>query len=185
MRRTRVVLTAALVGAGLLLAGCGSADEGDTGESGGEESAAEEMAGDDDTEGTDEDMTEEDDGDMMAATALTTAETDLGTILTDGDGNTIYLFTNDEEGVSNCDGECIAKWPAVEGEPEAGAGVDAALLGSIERSDGTVQATYNGHPLYYFVQDSSPGDTTGQGVNEVWYVLSPEGEMIEAMDDMG
>ncbi|WP_159621669.1 hypothetical protein [Ruania rhizosphaerae] len=183
MRRTRLALTATLMGAGLLLAGC--ADEGGT-DPAEDETTAEDMADEDMTDEETDDMSEEDmdDGDMMAGT-VATAETDLGTILVDGEGMTLYLFTNDEPGVSNCEGECIENWPALEGEPEAGDGVDAALLGSIERSDGTVQATYNDWPLYYWVQDSAPGDTTGQGVNDVWYVVSPEGEMIEGMDDMG
>lgn len=109
-----------------------------------------------------------------------TAETDLGTILVDGDGMTLYLFTNDSPGVSVCEDACLAAWPALLGEPEAGEGTDEALLGTLERSDGTTQVSYNGWPLYYWAQDSAPGDTTGQGVNDVWWVVSPAGEPIGA-----
>ena len=59
------------------------------------------------------------------------------------------------------------------GEPQAGEGTDQALLGTITRSDGTMQVTYNGWPLYYWAQDKAPGDTTGQGVNKVWWVSTP------------
>jgi predicted lipoprotein with Yx(FWY)xxD motif len=92
---------------------------------------------------------------------------------------TLYLFTNDSPGVSTCEGGCLDAWPPLLGEPEAGAGANADLLGTIERSDGTTQVTYNDWPLYFWAQDSAPGDATGQGVNEVWWVVSPEGEAIE------
>ena len=94
---------------------------------------------------------------------------------------TLYLFTNDSEGTSNCEGGCAASWPPLltDGEPEAGDGVDATLLGTTERTDGTTQVTYNGLPLYFFASDQSAGDTSGQGVGDVWYVVSPEGEAVE------
>jgi predicted lipoprotein with Yx(FWY)xxD motif len=109
-----------------------------------------------------------------------TAESDLGTILVDGEGRTLYLFTNDSPGVSNCEGGCLAAWPPLLGEPEAGTGADGALLGTLVRDDGTTQVTYNDWPLYYWAQDAAPGETTGQGVNDVWWVVSPEGEPIGA-----
>lgn len=122
-----------------------------------------------------------DDGPVLA-----TAETDFGTVLVDGDGQTLYLFTQDSPGTSVCEADCLAAWPPFEGEPAAGEGVDEGLIGSIERSDGTTQATYDEWPLYYFAQDSSAGDVSGQGVNDVWYVVSPDGEAImEAPADTG
>lgn len=107
-------------------------------------------------------------------------DSDLGTILVDAEGNTIYFFANDEEGVSNCTGECLANWPPVlsEGTPEAGDGVSAEL-GTIPRPGGTPQVTVNGFPAYYFVGDSAPGDTTGQGVGGIWWVFGADGEPIE------
>jgi predicted lipoprotein with Yx(FWY)xxD motif len=108
------------------------------------------------------------------------ADSDLGSILTDADGMTIYFFANDTEGVSNCEGDCLANWPPVEAEddPVAGEGVTAEL-GTIERSDGTRQLTVNGFPAYYFAGDSAAGDTNGQGVGEVWFVFGADGEPIE------
>jgi predicted lipoprotein with Yx(FWY)xxD motif len=108
------------------------------------------------------------------------ADSDLGSILTDADGMTIYFFANDTEGVSNCEGDCLENWPPVEAEdsPVAGEGVTAEL-GTIERSDGTTQLTINGFPAYYFAGDSAAGDTNGQGVGEVWFVFGADGEPIE------
>jgi predicted lipoprotein with Yx(FWY)xxD motif len=110
---------------------------------------------------------------------VATAESDHGTILVDGEGRTLYVFGNDEPGVSNCADACAEAWPPLVGEPEAGEGVDEALLGTIEREDGETQVTVNELPLYYFAQDAAPGDTNGQGLNDVWWVVSPEGEPIE------
>lgn len=115
------------------------------------------------------------------AAAVQVAESeDLGSFLVDERGMTLYLYTEDTPNTSNCYDDCAAAWPPLltEGEPTAGEGVDAALLGTTERTDGTVQVTYNGWPLYYWVRDSAPGDTTGQDVGEVWYVVSPEGEAV-------
>jgi predicted lipoprotein with Yx(FWY)xxD motif len=97
------------------------------------------------------------------------ADSSLGSILVDGDGNVLYLFTPDEQGDSVCYDECAGFWPPLVGEFDAGDGVDAALMGSVAR---------NGWPLYYFANDAAPGDTNGQGVNEVWYVLDAAGDGI-------
>jgi predicted lipoprotein with Yx(FWY)xxD motif len=119
------------------------------------------------------------DAGVGAAVAL--ADSELGGILTDADGNTIYYFANDTAGVSNCTGECLANWPPVEasGSPTAGDGVTAEL-GTITRDDGTTQLTVNGFPAYYFAADSAAGDTNGQGVNDVWWVFGADGEPIES-----
>jgi predicted lipoprotein with Yx(FWY)xxD motif len=108
------------------------------------------------------------------------ASSDLGEILVDAQGFTLYLFRNDEDGESTCYATCAGTWPpsTVEGEPTAGEGLDPALLGTHERTDGTTQVTYNGHPLYRFSNDQAPGDANGQGIGGNWYVVSPEGEQI-------
>ena len=104
----------------------------------------------------------------------------LGDFLVDAEGMTLYLFTKDAENVSNCYDDCAAAWPPLLTGSEAtvGEGLDASLLGTTERTDGTTQVTYGTWPLYYWVKDEAPGDTTGQDVGEVWYVVSPAGEAV-------
>ncbi len=113
-----------------------------------------------------------------AALTLAAAESDLGTIIVDGDGNTLYLFTPDNQGDSVCYDQCAEAWPPLTGIVTAGNGLDDTLFGTAPRTDGDDQVTYNGWPLYYFVQDTGPGDTNGQGVNNVWYVLDAAGNGI-------
>jgi predicted lipoprotein with Yx(FWY)xxD motif len=107
----------------------------------------------------------------------------LGRILVDGKGITLYDFVKDRGTTSACYGACAALWPPLisNGKPLAGPGVRASLLGTTRRKDGKLEVTYNGHPLYYFVTDRKPGQTTGQGVNQFggpWWVLSPAGKEI-------
>lgn len=122
---------------------------------------------------------------IVTAGQLITDSSDLGTYLTDSQGRTLYMFTNDSPGKSVCEGDCLVAWPPVVGEVTAGEGVDPSLIRSIERSDGTVQATYAEWPLYYWIEDKKPGDTTGQGVGDVWYVLSPDGKIIKKVPSAG
>lgn len=104
----------------------------------------------------------------------------LGKILVDGEGITLYGFTKDEPGKSNCFGECLDKWPPflTQGAPILGEGVDPALVGTATLSDGSMIVTYNQMPLYYWYDDKAPGDTDGQDVGKVWYVVSPTGVMV-------
>ena len=101
---------------------------------------------------------------------------ELGRFLVGADGMTLYLFTVDEEGVSNCYDQCAAAWPPLlvqTGEmPVPGFGVTGEL-GVTERTDGTLQVTYDGRPLYFWINDEEPGDTTGHEVNDVWFVVEP------------
>lgn len=103
--------------------------------------------------------------------------------LVDGDGLTLYLFVNDEQAASVCFDDCAVMWPPmlVGSELVAGEGVDGALLDRIERPDGTEQVTYNGWPLYYYAADLSAGNTTGQGIGDVWYVIDTEGNALEQL----
>lgn len=114
-------------------------------------------------------------------TVAVTDNDELGEILTDADGRTLYVFLNDEGGESTCADACAQTWPplAADGEPTAGEGVDAELLGTTERDDGDMQVTYNDRPLYHYATDEAPGDTNGQGVGDRWYVVGPDGEPIE------
>jgi predicted lipoprotein with Yx(FWY)xxD motif len=106
------------------------------------------------------------------------ADSSFGSILVDGDGNTLYLFMPDNQGESVCYDECEATWPPLVDDVQPGDGIDAALIGSAARTDGSDQVTYNGWPLYYFANDAAPGDTNGQGINDVWYVVDPQGDPI-------
>jgi predicted lipoprotein with Yx(FWY)xxD motif len=106
------------------------------------------------------------------------ADSPLGPILVDGEGRTLYRFEKDSDGESTCYEACATNWPALVGDVEAGDGVDGALLGTAQRTDGTVQVTYAGRPLYYFAGDQAPGDTAGQGVMDVWYVVAADGAAI-------
>ena len=108
------------------------------------------------------------------------ADSDLGEILTDAEGNVIYFFANDTEGTSTCADDCLANWPPVpaDGTPTAGDGVTAEL-GTTDATDGTTMLTVNGFPAYYFAGDQAPGDTNGQGVGDVWWVFGADGEPIE------
>lgn len=110
--------------------------------------------------------------------AVTVAGSDLGDILVDADGNTLYLFTPDAQGESACYDQCEEIWPPLPGDVSAGDGVDASLLGTTQRTDGSTQATYNGWPLYHYAADGGPGDTNGQGVGDVWFVVDPAGDAV-------
>src|SRR5690625_774218 len=178
-RRTAAGIVGGVLAVGLLAA-CGGDEPTDTQPT--EPPAAEETTGD---AAPPEETTDTGD-DMTGAPVVAVADSELGQILVDGEGMTLYLFTQDSPGTSACLDQCLEAWPVLEGEPTAGEGVEESLLGSFAREDGTVQATYADWPLYYFAQDTEPGDVTGQGVNDVWYVLSPDGEMVtEAPADTG
>lgn len=111
--------------------------------------------------------------------------TTLGDILVNSQGLTLYAFANDSPAGSACTGSCAELWPPLttEGAPGAGEGVNASLLGTINRPDGSSQLTYAGRPLYTFSEDGGPGDTNGQGFGGVWFVLGPDGELIQESDE--
>jgi predicted lipoprotein with Yx(FWY)xxD motif len=118
-----------------------------------------------------------------AATIATASDAKLGQILVDGKGMTLYLFVADTGSKSTCYTSCAQVWPPVltNGAPQAGTGAQASLLGTTTRTDGNIQVTYSGHPLYYFAGDKKPGDATGQGIDNfggLWWVISPSGAAI-------
>ncbi|MGP3976408.1 COG4315 family predicted lipoprotein [Streptomyces sp. 8N114] len=110
---------------------------------------------------------------------------DLGKILVDGAGRTLYLFEADKSSRSTCKGGCAQAWPPVvvkgKTEPKAGAGARSELLGTSKREGGDRQVTYDGHPLYRYAGDEEAGDTNGQALNQFgaeWFVLDPSGKKI-------
>jgi predicted lipoprotein with Yx(FWY)xxD motif len=121
-------------------------------------------------------------GDIAAGVQVATADGgSLGTILVDDRGYTLYLFEQDTGSSSTCTGACAGTWPALAtgGAPSAGAGVDAALLGTTTRDDGSTQVTYAGHPLYLYAGDAAAGETNGEDVGGVWYAVTQTGTAAE------
>jgi predicted lipoprotein with Yx(FWY)xxD motif len=118
------------------------------------------------------------------AATVKTASSPLGTLLVDAKGRTLYLWEADKGSTSTCNGGCAAAWPPLTttGHPKAAGGAKASLLGTSKRADGSTEVTYAGHPLYYYVGDSKPGDTTGQASDSFgaeWYVLNTAGHKID------
>ena len=118
---------------------------------------------------------------VSEATINVASNPSLGQYLVDGKGMSLYIFTNDGRDQSNCDSSCLANWPPLLtlGNPTLGPGVDASQIGSAVLSDGRRIITYDHRPLYYFINDSKPGDITGQGIGSVWYLISPTGKEID------
>jgi predicted lipoprotein with Yx(FWY)xxD motif len=111
-------------------------------------------------------------------------KTALGRILVSAQGRTLYMFAADKHGKSACYGSCATYWPPLLTTTTrvTGAGVKAALLGTTKRTNGKLQITYNGHPLYRFLKDTKSGQTSGQGLNlsgGLWWVMSPAGTVIK------
>jgi len=153
----KILLTAA---ATLALAGCGSNNAATSAGTSSDTSAASDAA--------------------APSAGLSTSATSLGTILVDPAGRTIYRYDADTQGASSsaCTGGCASAWPAVPaGSAVSGAGV-TGKVGSITGVDGKAQATLDGWPLYYYADDSAPGDVTGQGVGGTWWVVTPTGAEI-------
>ncbi|MHC1724958.1 MAG: hypothetical protein AB9866_02855 [Syntrophobacteraceae bacterium] len=98
----------------------------------------------------------------------------LGKYFVDAEGKTLYWFKKDSPGKSACTGPCVEKWPLYHRDTVAAPkGIEASEFGTITRDDGKKQTTFRGYPLYYWANDKQPGDTTGQGVNDVWFVIDP------------
>jgi predicted lipoprotein with Yx(FWY)xxD motif len=119
-----------------------------------------------------------------AMVSLATLSGIPGQALVGSNGRTLYLFQGDKNGTSACTGACATAWPpdTVTGQPQAASGINQALLGTINRPDGTMQLTYNGHPLYYFTADAAAGIAHGQGVKAFgaeWYVIAANGSKID------
>ncbi len=115
-----------------------------------------------------------------SGTVVKLHRTAFGKVLADARGRTLYLFTSDKGRTSACYGGCAAAWPPllVHGKLTAGAGLKRKLLGQTMRKDGSHQVTYAGHPLYLYAADRKAGETSGEGVGGVWYVVSSSGRKI-------
>lgn len=122
-----------------------------------------------------------------SGTALRTATIGGVKVLTNAKGFTLYWFVPDTSTKSNCNGGCAAVWPPVKGPATAGSGV-TGKFGTIKRADGSTQATYNGHPLYTYVADTSPGQAKGNGINAsggVWHEMTVSGAAAPATSSSG
>jgi predicted lipoprotein with Yx(FWY)xxD motif len=200
--RLRSRLLPSIAAAALLLTAC----DVDDAESPAQEDGVEEI----DTEATDDDATDDDaatdtdtdtdtdadaDEDVTAddtaaagEVTLEAQESDIGTHVVDGEGHTLYLTVRDDRDQSNCTGDCTQLWQPVlvDGEPQAGEGVQEDLLGTLEREDdlGT-QVTYDGMPLYRFVSDQEPGDTRGHELADTWFAVDVDGGAIGGAEIVG
>jgi len=122
-----------------------------------------------------------------AGSSLKTATIGGAAVLTNAQGFAVYSFAPDTMTKSDCNGACAAAWPPVKGPATAGAGL-TGKLGTIKRSDGSTQATFDGHPLYTFVKDTGPGTDTGNGLNAfggLWHALTASGSPVPAPTPSG
>jgi predicted lipoprotein with Yx(FWY)xxD motif len=113
------------------------------------------------------------------------SNTGIGQVLVNTQGRTLYLFKADQGTKSACTGACAAAWPPLlaKGKPTLGKGINASLVGTATRPEGTTQVTFNGHPLYLFAHDQKAGETNGQGVSAfgaAWFALNSAGNQISA-----
>ena len=178
---------ALLVAVALVVAGCGS--DSSTGSAysgkgggGGSKSASSEEASETSAKGGYGEGAETAGG-GAAVVSLGNAG-DLGMVLVDSEGRTLYDFHKDKGSTSACYGACAAAWPPLltEGNPQAQGPADRSMLGTTKRKDGTLQVTYNGWPLYTYAGDQSPGEANGNDIDQFggeWYALQPNGQEPE------
>jgi predicted lipoprotein with Yx(FWY)xxD motif len=175
--KLRAALIAALAISAMVVAGCGSASSSTS------SPAAAAPAATSSTSASTQSSGSSGSSEASGPEAVGTSKGSVGTYLTADEGRSVYLWVADSGGKSACSGTCARYWPPVEtkGKPKAEDGVNAALLGTVTRSDGSEQVTYKGHPLYYYLLDKSKGQTTGQGndgFGAKWWLVAPSGEAI-------
>lgn len=171
MTRTFRAIALLALGALAVMAGCGGSSNSSSGGaygSGGETAAAKQ------TETSSQ-------GGASGGVVAVASNAKLGRILVDSKGFTLYDFHKDKGPKSSCYGACAQVWPPLttSGSPQAMSGAEAAKLGTTKRSDGTVQVTYAGHPLYTYTADTKPGEANGNDISTYggeWYALTPSGE---------
>jgi predicted lipoprotein with Yx(FWY)xxD motif len=169
-KRSMAVVVAGLVALAVAVAGCGGGSGGGGGGGGTAYGASS--------------STKPAPSPARGAASVKLASTNLGKVLVDAQGRTLYLFEADKGPMSACDGACASAWPPLTttGHPTGGPGLMASKLGTTKRSDGATEVTYNGHPLYTYAGDSAPGQTNGQGLDDYgaeWYALSAAGSKID------
>jgi len=182
----RPLLATVAILAALVLAACGDDDES----SGTVDEPAAEVGQSETTTATTTEASSEDKkagggdskGESAPGTEIVASESQYGSILFDSDEQAIYLFDKEASETSECYGACAEAWPPVlsDGKPLAGDGVEAKLLGTTERDDGSIQVTYAGHPLYYYAHEG-PGQVLCHNVAEfggLWLVVEPSGEAV-------
>lgn len=175
MSRSVYAFALAAIAAALVIAGCGGG-----GDSSGSGSGS--VYGGGGGSSTSEEKATSESGE--AANISLASVGDLGKILVEGKGMTVYDFHKDKGGVSSCYGACAEAWPPVltSGAPQPGNGASASMLGMVERKDGTMQVTYAGHPLYTFTGDKKPGEASGNDISAFgaeWYTLMGNGQEPE------
>lgn len=176
MNRSTYAFALLALGAMLVVAGCGSSSNG---YGGGSETAGSGSGGG--GEKSDAGATSPAGAESGAAVLTVSRAQQVGPVLVDANGLTVYDFHRDKGTTSSCYGACAGSWPPVltEGAPTAGEGATASKLGTTERKDGTTQVTYAGHPLYTFVEDRKPGEASGNDVSAFgaqWHALKGSGE---------
>ena len=112
---------------------------------------------------------------------LKVADSEVGKILVDQSGRTVYGFTEDKDGASSCTASCIAVWPALTSAKDVTVqkGIDKSLLTKVKRAEGAIQVSYKKWPLYYYAGDMVPGDVNGQGVDKEWFAVAPDGSLVK------
>lgn len=171
-RRTYAFALLALLA--VVIAGCGSSSTS-TSESGAKESASSESSAGSENKSAGSESS------GGSAAVISLGHTKVGMVLVDSNGMTVYDFHKDKGTTSSCYGPCEQAWPPVttEGEPTVGNGASASKLGTTKRKDGTMQVTYDGHPLYTYVDDEKPGEANGndsKAFGASWYALKGNGE---------
>jgi predicted lipoprotein with Yx(FWY)xxD motif len=168
----RLIAIGAAAGA-LILVGCGGDDDDDGGDSAAPAAAATAPA---------ETTATKPAAGGGAGTTVKTSDSQYGQVLFGGNDQAIYYFDKESGSKSECYGACAEAWPPVltEGDPQAGSGVQAGLLGTTPRDDGTTQVTYDGHPLYYYVDDPK-GEVLCHNVDEfggLWLAVQGNGQAV-------
>jgi predicted lipoprotein with Yx(FWY)xxD motif len=190
VRRSHLAVIALALVATMVIAGCGSSGSSSTTTEASEPAVAQTEAPKEETATSEEAPAKEETAAKPEAelegeaTPISLGEaSEVGQILVDEEGMTLYYFQKDQKGSgkSKCEGACAAAWPPLltEGKPEATTGVKTAMLGTIKRQDGTTQVTYAGWPLYTFVEDKKPGEDNGtdsKAFGASWYPLHSNGK---------